>query len=110
LSDICVINIKHHHLAAGPCPAHNNRIQADLANSAADGGLGIQMANLNISEFFSNEASLLRKARETCIDLHGSDIRAAGNEVEKHRGRVFILDEKHRGRVFILDIYQKMSY
>jgi len=57
------------------------------------------MANLNISEFFSNEASLLRKARETCIDLHGSDIRAAGNEVEKHRGRVFILD-----------IYQKMSY
>jgi hypothetical protein len=23
LPDICVINIKHHHLAAGPCPAHN---------------------------------------------------------------------------------------
>lgn len=40
------------------------------------------MANLNISKFFSNEASLLRKARESCIDLHGSDIRAAGNEVE----------------------------
>jgi len=63
------------------------------------------MANLNISEFFSNEASLLRKARETCIDLHGSDIRAAGNEVEKHRGRKnigvassFLTDlEKHRG-------------
>jgi hypothetical protein len=29
LLDICVINIKHHHLAAGPCPAHNNRIHAD---------------------------------------------------------------------------------
>jgi len=40
------------------------------------------MANLNISKFFSNEASLLRKARESCIDLHSSDIRAAGNEVE----------------------------
>lgn len=40
------------------------------------------MANLNISKFFNNEASLLKKARESCIDIHGSDIRAAGNEVE----------------------------
>ena len=29
LSDICVINIKHHHLAAGSCPAHNKRINSD---------------------------------------------------------------------------------
>ena len=40
------------------------------------------MGTLNISKFFNNEASLLRRARETCIDIHGSDIRAAGNEVE----------------------------
>ena len=30
LPDICVINIEHHHLAAGPCPAHNK------ANSRAE--------------------------------------------------------------------------
>ena len=31
LSDICVINIKHHHLAAGPCPAHNHALEMDWA-------------------------------------------------------------------------------
>lgn len=40
------------------------------------------MGTLNIPKFFNNEASLLRRAREGCIDIHGSDIRAAGNEVE----------------------------
>lgn len=40
------------------------------------------MANLNISKFFNNEASALLEARKKCIDIHGSDIRAAGNEVE----------------------------
>ena len=29
LPDICVINIDHHHLAAGPCPAHNHRMNSD---------------------------------------------------------------------------------
>jgi len=27
LPDICVINIKHHHLAAGHCPAHNQALE-----------------------------------------------------------------------------------
>jgi hypothetical protein len=27
LPDICVINIDHHHLAAGPCPAHNQSLK-----------------------------------------------------------------------------------
>ena len=40
------------------------------------------MANLNISKFFNNEATSLLEARKKCIDIHGSDIRAAGNEVE----------------------------
>jgi len=40
------------------------------------------MAQLNISKFFNNEATALIGARKNCIDIHGSDIRAAGNEVE----------------------------
>jgi hypothetical protein len=40
------------------------------------------MAHLNISKFFNNEASTLIEARRKCVDIHGSDIRAAGNEVE----------------------------
>jgi len=40
------------------------------------------MGTLSIPKFFSNEAKLLRGAREECIDIHGSDIRAAGNQVE----------------------------
>ena len=44
--------------------------------------LGNKMAHLNISKFFNNEASTLIEARRKCIDIHGSDIRAAGNEVE----------------------------
>ena len=40
------------------------------------------MAQLNISKFFSHEASALVEARKKCIEMHGSDIRAAGNEVE----------------------------
>lgn len=40
------------------------------------------MSHLNISKFFNNEASLLTEARRKCIEIHGSDIRAAGNEVE----------------------------
>jgi len=40
------------------------------------------MAHLNISKFFNNEASTLIEARRKCIEIHGSDIRAAGNEVE----------------------------
>jgi hypothetical protein len=40
------------------------------------------MAQLNIPKFFNKEAELLLKAREECVDLHGSDIRAAGNQVE----------------------------
>jgi hypothetical protein len=40
------------------------------------------MAHLNISKFFSNEARTLIDARRKCIEIHGSDIRAAGNEVE----------------------------
>jgi len=31
LPDICVINIEHHHLAAGPCPAHNQALEMDWA-------------------------------------------------------------------------------
>lgn len=40
------------------------------------------MANLNISKFFNNEASALIEARRKCVEIHGSDIRAAGNEIE----------------------------
>lgn len=40
------------------------------------------MAHLNISKFFNNEASALIEARKKCVEIHGSDIRAAGNEVE----------------------------
>jgi len=40
------------------------------------------MAQLNIPKFFNNEAELLLAARQECIDIHGSDIRAAGNQVE----------------------------
>lgn len=40
------------------------------------------MAHLNISKFFNNEAYALIEARRKCIEIHGSDIRAAGNEVE----------------------------
>jgi hypothetical protein len=44
--------------------------------------LGILMGTLSIPKFFSDEAEILLKARENCIAIHGSDIRAAGNEVE----------------------------
>jgi len=40
------------------------------------------MAKLNLPEFFNNEARLLKEARDECIKIHGTDIRAAGNEVE----------------------------
>ncbi len=40
------------------------------------------MAHLNIPKFFNNEARSLIDARLRCIDIHGDDIRAAGNEVE----------------------------
>lgn len=40
------------------------------------------MGRLNIPKFFNEEASILRRARHRCIEIHGSDIRAAGNEVE----------------------------
>lgn len=40
------------------------------------------MGTLSIPKFFSNEAKSLRRKREDCIDIHTSDIRAAGNEVE----------------------------
>ena len=40
------------------------------------------MPKLNIPKFFNLEAELLIKARQECIDLHGTDIRAAGNQVE----------------------------
>lgn len=40
------------------------------------------MGTLSIPKFFGDEAKILRKAREDCIAIHGSDIRAAGNEVE----------------------------
>lgn len=40
------------------------------------------MGTLSIPKFFSNEANILRRKREYCIDIHSSDIRAAGNEVE----------------------------
>jgi hypothetical protein len=43
---------------------------------------GILMGTLSIPKFFSDEAKTLRKARENCIAIHHSDIRAAGNEVE----------------------------
>ena len=36
LPDICVINIDHHHLAAGPCPAHNNRFQPTPKSGAPE--------------------------------------------------------------------------
>jgi len=44
--------------------------------------LGILMGTLSIPKFFSDEAKILLKAREDCIAIHHSDIRAAGNEVE----------------------------
>lgn len=37
---------------------------------------------LNISEIFKSDADDIVKARETAIKIHGTDIRAAGNEVE----------------------------
>lgn len=40
------------------------------------------MGTLSIPKFFSDEAKTLLKAREDCIAIHHSDIRAAGNEVE----------------------------
>lgn len=40
------------------------------------------MAHLNIAKFFNNEASALIEARRKCVEIHASDIRAAGNEVE----------------------------
>jgi hypothetical protein len=40
------------------------------------------MGALSIPKFFSSEANILRRKREYCIDIHGSNIRAAGNEVE----------------------------
>lgn len=40
------------------------------------------MGRLSIPRFFSDEARVLLKAREDCIAIHGSDIRAAGNQVE----------------------------
>ncbi|MFW2567472.1 DUF6602 domain-containing protein [Aliarcobacter butzleri] len=40
------------------------------------------MGQLNIPKFFTREAELLIQARKECINIHGSDIRAAGNEVE----------------------------
>ena len=40
------------------------------------------MGTLSIPKFFSDEARTLLRAREDCIAIHGSDIRAAGNEVE----------------------------
>lgn len=40
------------------------------------------MAHLNIPKFFNNEAAILIEARNRCVEIHGSDIRAAGNEVE----------------------------
>jgi len=40
------------------------------------------MAALDIAKLFRDEAEELRKARDKCIQIHGTDIRAAGNEVE----------------------------
>src|SRR5919107_4344941 len=40
------------------------------------------MAALDIAKLFHDEAAELKKARDRCIQIHGTDIRAAGNEVE----------------------------
>ncbi|MBL9144913.1 MAG: hypothetical protein JNM99_14625 [Verrucomicrobiaceae bacterium] len=40
------------------------------------------MATLDIPKLFRDSAQGLRDARERCIQVHGTDIRAAGNEVE----------------------------
>lgn len=40
------------------------------------------MGQLDIPKFFTREAELLIQARKECISIHGSDIRAAGNQVE----------------------------
>lgn len=40
------------------------------------------MGQLNIPKFFTREAELLIQARKECISIHGSDIKAAGNQVE----------------------------
>jgi len=40
------------------------------------------MKPLDIAKLFRDEAGGLIKAREKCIQIHGTDIRAAGNEVE----------------------------
>lgn len=37
---------------------------------------------LDISEIFKTDAEDIAKAREKAIQIHGTDIRAAGNEVE----------------------------
>lgn len=40
------------------------------------------MATLDISKLFRDSAQGLRDARERCIEVHDTDIRAAGNEIE----------------------------
>ncbi len=40
------------------------------------------MASLDIAKLFRDDAGELIKARDRCIQIHGTDIRAAGNEVE----------------------------
>jgi hypothetical protein len=41
------------------------------------------MSVLNIASLFHDEAKLLHAAREKCLQIHKTDIRAAGNEVEE---------------------------
>lgn len=40
------------------------------------------MNNINISEIFSQDAQQLLTSREKAVKIHGSNIRAAGNEIE----------------------------
>jgi hypothetical protein len=40
------------------------------------------MNYLDIPKILHEEAKAIVKARESCYDIHGTDIRAAGNEVE----------------------------
>jgi hypothetical protein len=47
------------------------------------------MASLDIAKLFRDEAEELVKARDRCIQIHGTDIRAAGNEVEMAVRRFF---------------------
>ena len=44
---------------------------------------------LDVGKLFRDEADKLKKARDLCCDLHASDIRAAGNEVELSVRRFF---------------------